>query len=128
MNNRERVELQIAINLLKGEREGRATPNHFTLALESLQSLASTDGVDNEERNFRWAYRAVAEVAKDELARMNAERTEPNDWPAGQTWEQINGTSRSICMRRARARLGIPDDEFLAGIRDGSYNVEDLYE
>lgn len=81
-----------------------------------------------EQRNFRWAYAAVVALAKRNLQQMNDERERPNDWPGGQEWSDLAGTSKSICLRRAREEAGIPHDEFLDGIRSCEYDIDDLYE
>lgn len=80
------------------------------------------------ERFFRWAYALLVELAVVELERMNSERTAENNWPAGQEWDDINGSSRSIFLRMAREKAGIDNDEFLAVVRSGRFDVDDLYE
>lgn len=80
------------------------------------------------KRFFRWAYALLVELAVVELERMNSERTAENNWPAGQEWDDINGSSRSIFLRMAREKAGIDNDEFLAVVRSGRFDVDDLYE
>ena len=80
-----------------------------------------------EERNFRWAYMLLLELAKIELDVVNSE-AEPGEWPCGQEWDDLAGTSKSTFLHRARERVGIPHHEFLDGIRSGKYEVEDLYD
>jgi hypothetical protein len=83
--------------------------------------------MSKEERHFRWAYMAVVHVAKQKLAQANAAREDEQNWPAGQEWNDLAGSSKSIFLRQAREELGIPHDEFLEGIRSGDYNVDDLF-
>ena len=51
----------------------------------------------------------------------------PGEWPAQEEWDDLGGTSKSTFLHRARDRAGIPHDKFLAGIRDGKYDVDDIY-
>jgi hypothetical protein len=46
-------------------------------------------------------------LAKRCLADMNAAREAPNDWPAGQEWDDLVGSSQSIFRRRAREEAGV---------------------
>lgn len=80
-----------------------------------------------EYRNFRWAYAAVVALAKKCLEDDNA-MAAPGEWPSQQSWEQLGPTSRSAFMTRARTLAGIPSEEFLQGIREGEYDVEDIWE
>lgn len=83
--------------------------------------------MEKEEKYFRWAYSLQTELAKKLLAETNASLIAPNDWPAGQEWEDLNGSSRSIFLRQARDLAGIDHTEFLEPIRSGEIDVEDLY-
>jgi uncharacterized membrane protein len=78
------------------------------------------------EKYYRWMYAAIICLAKWNLSGANLSCGE--DWPAGQSWKQLNNTSRAIFVRRARQEAGIPDDEFLEPIRSGRYDVEDLWD
>lgn len=78
-----------------------------------------------EERNFRWLYAALVALAIQFLDKMNREREHPNDWPAGQTWEGLSGSSKDIFMQQAREAAGIPKRQFLALVR-GEY-MDDEY-
>lgn len=80
-----------------------------------------------EERNFRWAYALLVELAKVCLDKANTE-AEPGAWPAGQEWDDLSGTSKSVFLHQARDMAGIPHEEFLAGIRAGEYEVDDLFD
>lgn len=81
-----------------------------------------------ERRNFNWAYALLLRLAVRQLADANAKRENERDWPAGQYWDELNSTSHSIFLHRARDEAGIPHDAFLDPIRDGTYDVTDLYE
>lgn len=68
----------------------------------------------------------MVDVAKGCLAKANAEREDPALWPAGQEWDGLSGSSKSIFMHQARLKLDIPDEPFLAIVR--SCEVEGLDE
>lgn len=84
--------------------------------------------MSDEEKYYRWAYKLLVYVAKQELKKLNAKRVNENDWPAGQEWDELGGTSRSIFMKKARGLVGINGDEFLKPIREGKFNVDDIWE
>lgn len=82
----------------------------------------------NEERNFRWAYQLLLALAKRRLADANVNLESPGDWPGGQEWHEMVGSSHSIFLHAARDEAGIPHEEFLEFIRNGTYDVDDLYD
>lgn len=84
--------------------------------------------MNKETRNFRWAYSLLIELAKAKLAERNSNLVDKEEWPAGQTWNQLGNTSKSIFLMEAREAAGISHEEFLEGIRDGSYDVDDIWE
>ena len=47
-------------------------------------------------------------LAKRILADLNAARTDPNDWPAGQSWGDLVQTSHEWLWQRAREEAGLP--------------------
>jgi len=113
--------------------DGRGSlPEYHAEMIESLATLtvavACARRAAKERRNFRWAYAAVVALAKERLREANEARESPAEWPAGQEWAALNGSSKSIFMRRAREELGIPHNEFLEGVRGGEYDVDDLFE
>lgn len=80
---------------------------------------------------FRWAYAAIVALAIRRLKQANDENKaagEENCWPAGQEWRDLAGSSRASFLRLAREEAGIPNDEFLAVVRSGDIDVDDLYE
>lgn len=79
-------------------------------------------------QNFRWAYQLLLALAKRRLAEANANLSDPDEWPAGQEWHEMVGSSHSIFLRGARAEAGIPNDAFIELIRAGEYDVDDLYD
>lgn len=79
-------------------------------------------------RNFRWAYQLLIALAKRRLADANATRESKDDWPAGQEWHEMVGTSHSIFLRGAREEAGIPEEAFMGVIRSLECDVDDLYE
>jgi len=91
--------------------------------------LTETAGsqISAEERNFRWAYALLVELAKVCLDKVNSE-AELGAWPAQQEWDDLGPTSKSTFLRQAREMAGIPHDEFLEGIRSGAYDVDDLFD
>ena len=89
-------------------------------------AAAHGSGHGREERNFRWAYALLVELAKVELEAANSE-AKAGEWPAGQEWHELGGSSKACFLAHARKRVGIPDDEFLADIRSGLYEVDDLF-
>ena len=81
----------------------------------------------DRERFFRWAYRAVVELAKAELEVARPEEGS-RDWPGAMKWTELVGSSHAIFMRRARYQCGIPDDEWLAVIRGADApDFHDIY-
>lgn len=82
---------------------------------------------DQVSRHYRWAYALLVELAKVELDIANSE-AQPGEWPAGQDWAGLGGTSKSAFLQRARDRAGIDHDEFLAPVRHGLVDIEDLFE
>jgi hypothetical protein len=88
---------------------------------------ATGSAIPNEERNFRWAYALLVELAKVCLDKANAE-AKPGYWPAQQEWHELSSSSKATFLREARELAKIPLDEFLEGIRSGAYDVDDLFD
>lgn len=80
-----------------------------------------------EIRNFRWAYSLMIALAQHLLKDANREAG-PNEWPRGQQWHEMVGSSHSAFFHQARELAGISHDEFLENVRNGTYPVDDLYE
>lgn len=74
---------------------------------------------------FRWAYAAVCALAVKLLEEDN--RTCRDNWPAGQSWDDLGASSRSVYLHRARELAGIPHADFLEVVRADSDAVEDIY-
>jgi hypothetical protein len=70
-----------------------------------------------ERKLWRMLYKSQVALAKRELADMNANRKDKKDWPGGQKWNQIGGSSKAIFFRLARSRCGIEDAEYLEILR-----------
>lgn len=68
----------------------------------------------------------LVELAKVELEIANSE-AKAGEWPAGQEWHELSGSSKACFLGLSRKRVGISDDEFLADIRSGLYDVDDLF-
>lgn len=77
---------------------------------------------------FRWAYAAVLELARLELDATNATAEDSAAWPAGQSWDELGASSRATFMDLARDRLGISRAAFLAVVRSGLVETEDLWD
>lgn len=92
----------------------------------TLETQCWLDGRTQEETNFRWAYALLLELAKIELEIANAE-AKPGHWPAQQEWDDLGDSSRSTFLHLARDRVGIPHDKFLENIRNGKYDVDDIF-
>lgn len=82
--------------------------------------------IDAKSPAFQWAFAAVCALAVKLLEEDN--RTCGENWPAGQTWEELGPSSRSIYLLRARALAGIPNDPFLEVVRADSDAVDAIYE
>jgi hypothetical protein len=82
---------------------------------------------DREAKFFQWAYAGVVCLAQILLQEANEQLADENDWPAHQKWDELNGSSRSIFLRKARKILGIPDDEFLLIVRSSDVEIDDIY-
>lgn len=78
---------------------------------------------DLELKLWRMLYKSQIALAKRELADMN-EAAEDGEWPAGQEWNQCNGSSHAIFFRRARERCGIDDQDYLDILRNDPEALE----
>ena len=98
---------------------------HRNEVQDRTRAQASTD---NGQTYYRWAYALNVALAKRELEILNMTRDNPNDWPAGQEWDDLAGSSKSIFLKKARNRAGIDHDEFLTPVRsEPFFDVEDMY-
>jgi hypothetical protein len=84
--------------------------------------------MNKEQRNFRWAYAAILALAKRNLADANEKVKGTRNWPGGQEWHELCGSSHAVFLRAAREEAGIPHAEFLEGVRAADYDVSDLYD
>lgn len=76
--------------------------------------------LDLGEGEFINLYGRVVEKAKELLAEDN--KTCGKSWPAGQAWDGLAGTSKSIFLTRARRALGVDDAAFLYTVRNWPYS------
>ena len=83
--------------------------------------------ISEEEKYFRWGYVFLVALAKRILKERNEELKDPDEWPAGQEWEDLNGSSKASFLRHARDEAGISHDEFLAVVRSGQFHVDDIF-
>ncbi len=65
----------------------------------------------SEITRLRFACHMLADaLSKRCLADANRDREAPNDWPAGQSWSDLVGTSHSIFRHRAWEEAGLDTD------------------
>lgn len=81
------------------------------------------DGLNEAERNFRWAYQLLMVLAKKLLDEANASLPEVNR----REWDGMMDSSKAAWITKARDLAGIDHDAFLAPIRSGQYKVDDIY-
>lgn len=124
MNNKEHTTIRAAMIFIHAD---EANGGDYDKGMGLLDDLLKNPPVENERRYFRWAYAAIVALAKRHLRDMNDTRQHEKDWPAGQQWEDLGGSSKAIFMRKARDEAGIPDGEFLAVVRGGEVDVDDLF-
>lgn len=96
------------------------------------------DGLKNDVANaeaegaaFVACYRAVLALAKGLLAdanRANVANGTPDEWPAGQEWNDLVSTSHSIFLRQAREQAGIDDKWFAKMVQRHGDLIEPIYE
>ncbi|MCP4394869.1 MAG: hypothetical protein GY804_11485 [Alphaproteobacteria bacterium] len=85
--------------------------------------------MSEKEKIFKWAYRLLLALAIRNLEDANISRGDENNWPAGQKWHQLVGSSHGVFFRKAREEAGIFEHaEFLEYIRSGKVNVNDIYD
>lgn len=84
------------------------------------------------EKEFIAQYKKVVAKARRELAKDN--KTCGDNWPAGQLWVDLGGSSRAIFMTKARKALGIDEESFKATVRKWPYSdsgwedIEKIYD
>ena len=88
-----------------------------------VQEGSELNAMAQTESEFLEHYANIVAKAKECLAKANLER-DPGCWPAGQTWEQLSGSSKSVFMRRACKALGVSRDEYLSVVRNWPYSEE----
>lgn len=75
--------------------------------------------------------RALVALGKRELKDTNEKNKrdgDPGNWPAGQGWKDMGGTSHSIFLHRVREEAGIDTKKYLDIIRnDTDIDVEELW-
>lgn len=64
--------------------------------------------MDASRRNLEWAYALMVELAVMNLDEANRTAVD-NEWPRGQSWDDLAGSSRSAFMHIARKSAGITD-------------------
>lgn len=80
------------------------------------------------EEAFLDVYAGVVVKAQELLVKANHARPTPDEWPAGQKWTELAGTSKSMFMHQAREALGIDHDAFLKVVRQWPYSAEGMEE
>lgn len=71
-----------------------------------------------EKQLWEMLYRSQMALAVMCIDRANRNRGSENDWPAGQEWNEMVGSSHAIFCRVARAEAGIDDDAYLDILRN----------
>jgi hypothetical protein len=104
-------------------KEKRDPPNP---AIEGIKVCAEHRLNVHTEAQFIELYQRVVEQAVIELDKANEERTEPNEWPAGQRWNELAGSSQASFMRRARETLSVDHDDFLTKVREWPWSSRGL--
>lgn len=69
-----------------------------------------------EKTLWRMFYKSQVALARRELDDMN-QAAGDEDWPANQAWHELAASSHAIFLRKARARCGIDDAEYLNILR-----------
>lgn len=80
------------------------------------------------EEAFLDVYAGVVVKANELLVKANHARPSPEEWPAGQKWEELLGTNKLIFMRQAREALGIDHESFLKVVQEWPYSAEGFEE
>lgn len=71
-----------------------------------------------EKQLWEMLYRSQTALAVMCLDEANRNREDENDWPAGQEWGDLAGSSQSAFARAARTKAGIDHDAYLHILRD----------
>jgi hypothetical protein len=79
---------------------------------------------DMEKKLWEMLYRSQMALAVMCLDESNRTRENKNDWPAGQEWHEMVGSSHAIFCRVARDKAGIDHDEYLKILRENSDAME----
>ena len=76
--------------------------------------------------------KALVALAKRHLKEANENNEKygtPDNWPAGQGWKDMVGTSHSIFLMKARSEAGIDTQKYLDIIRnDNEINMEEVWD
>jgi hypothetical protein len=103
------------------------TDNERYDMLDALDVIATLEAALTETRSrlaaaeaahrqlLEWAYALMIELAVKCLDETNR-TVEPGEWPNGQEWENLVGTSRSVFLHKARQLAGINHSEWRAVI------------
>jgi hypothetical protein len=86
---------------------------------------------DLEKQLWEMLYRSQMALAVMCLDESNRSRESENDWPAGQEWDEMVGSSHAIFCRTAREKAGIDHDAYLEILRnneDALTIAEPIYE
>ena len=86
---------------------------------------------DLEKKLWEMLYQSQMALAIMCLDDMNRNRKDERDWPAGQEWKDLVGSSHAIFCRQARERAKIDHDFYLNIIRnnlDAMEIAEPIYE
>lgn len=118
----EMLGLQIREEDKAAKREKLKKYMDFSRTLGTLEKAAAPAPLSEEA--FLKLYEEVIRKAKEILAKRNADCGD--EWPAGQPWNHLVGSSKSIYMMLASKELKIDRESYLAVIRNWPYSAEGL--
>lgn len=75
---------------------------------------------DLEKQLWEMLYRSQTALAVMCLNEANRNREEENDWPAGQEWGDLSGSSQAAFARAGREKAGIDHDIYLHILRNNA--------
>jgi hypothetical protein len=79
---------------------------------------------DLEKQLWEMLYRSQMALAVMCLDEANRNLEDPQDWPCGQQWYELVGSSHAIFSRRAREKAGIDHNIYLGILRNNEDAAE----
>lgn len=83
-----------------------------------------------EKKLWEMLYKSQLTLGIKYLEEKNKNRENENDWPIGQKWSELSGSSKAIFLKIAREKSGINHIDYLNILRssDGLEIAEKLYD